>query len=124
MTLDEAVRLWVNRDFSSIPTSLILKAYENEPDELELLSSRYPVYSFPCAHGWLFHPENSLDEDWIRDNIEIVEEIGFIVYETDETGILLAIDGGGYSFWEEHWQPLYIARDLQWHSIEDEKKAV
>ena len=83
MTLEEAVKLWVNRDFSFIPTCLVLKAYKDNPDELELLSSEYPEYAYPCAHGWMFHPEFSLDEEWIRENIEDVEACSFLVYDSE-----------------------------------------
>ena len=118
MRLEEAVRLWINRDFTSIPTSLIIKAYKDNPEELELLSNDEPVYAWPCAHGWMFHPEHSSDEEWIRDNIDEVEECGFIVYDAEETGILLGIDAGGYCFYDEHWTPLYKIRGLQWHEEE------
>ncbi len=116
MTLEEAVKLWVNRDFSNIPSELIKRAYKNNPEELELLSSKYPIYDYPAGWGTLFHPECSLHEEWIRDNIEEVQECGFLVYARDETGILLGIDGGGYCFHEAHWIPLYKARGLHWHS--------
>jgi hypothetical protein len=120
MTLEEAVKLWVGRDFSSIPTELIKKAYRDNPEELELLSSEYPELDYPSGWGYMFHPENSLDEEWIRENISIVEECGFLIYDTEETGILLGIDGCGYSFYENHWTPLYKARDLHWHTEEKE----
>ncbi len=120
MTLDDAVKRWVNQDFSNIPTSLVKRAFKDDYEELELLTSKYPELDFPAAWGWMFHPEYSTDEEWIRENIEAVEECGFLVYDSDETGILLAVDGAGYSFWEEHWKPLYLKRGLQWH---DEKEA-
>ena len=115
MTLEEAVKLWVTRDFSNIPTSLILKAYRDDPYELELLSSDFPVYAYPSGWGWLFHPDDSIDEKWIEDNIKEVEKCGFLVYTSEETGILLGIDGAGYCFYDQHWIPLYKARGLQWH---------
>ena len=40
MTLDDAVKLWVNRDYSNIPTELVKKAFKDNYDELELLSKR------------------------------------------------------------------------------------
>jgi hypothetical protein len=55
MTLEEAVRLWVTREFSFIPTSLVLKAYKDNPEELELLSSEYPEYAYPCAQEYISH---------------------------------------------------------------------
>ena len=94
MNIDEAVKLWVERDFSNIPTELIKKAFKDDFEELELLSSKYP----------------ELDK-----HIREVEECGFLVYESDETGILLGVDGCGYDFYEDHWKPLYVVRNLHWH---------
>jgi hypothetical protein len=98
MTLEEAVKLWVDRDFSNIPTMLIKKAFKDNFEELELLSSEYPELDYPAGWGWMFHPECRLDEEWIRENVNEVEECGFIVYDSDETGILLGVDGCGYDF--------------------------
>ena len=123
MTLDEAVRLWTSRDFSTIPTELIKKAYKENPEELELLSSEYPELDYPACWGYMFHPERSYDEQWIRDNIDIVESIGFLVYYTEETGILLGVDGCGFCFVTELWTPLYKAIDLHWHSEDQEATA-
>ena len=36
-------------------------------------------------------------------------------------GYFFGIDGAGYSFYEEHWIPLYKARGLQWHKTEGEE---
>jgi hypothetical protein len=115
MTLEEACNLWLQKDFSLIPTSLIKKAFKDCPEELELLSSEYPSLDFPAGWGWLFHPDFSIDEEWIRENVESVEKCGFLVYDSEETGILLGVDGIGYDFVSEHFQPLYIARRLEWH---------
>ena len=119
MTLEEAVKLWVTRDFSNIPTLLIKRAFKDNYEELELLSSEYPELDYPCGWGYMFHPECSLDEEWIRDNIEEVEKCGFLVYDSDETGILLGVDGCGYDFYSSHWIPLYKKRELRWHDGEE-----
>ena len=118
MTLEEAVKLWVTRDFSNIPTMLIKRAFKDNYEELELLSKEYPELDYPCGWGYMFHPEFSLDEEWIRGNIEEVEECGFLVYDNDETGILLGVDGCGYDFYSSHWTPLYKRRGLKWHDEE------
>ena len=118
MTLNEAVKLWVDRDFSSIPTELIKRAFKDNFEELELLSNEYPELDFPACWGWMFHPECSVDEEWIRKNIEDVEECGFLIYDSDETGILLGIDGAGYDFYSSHWIPLYKKRGLKGHDEE------
>ena len=124
MTLEEAVKLWVERDFSNIPTELIKKAFKDNYEELELLSKEYPELDYPAGWGWMFHPECSLDEEWIRENIEEVEECGFLVYDSDETGILLGVDGCGYDFYSSHWIPLYKRRGLRWHKEEGAEKEV
>ena len=77
MTLEEAVKLWVSKDFNNIPTELIKRAFKDNFEELELLTSEYPELDWPSGWGWLFHPDNRLDEEWIRENIEEVEECGF-----------------------------------------------
>ena len=60
------------------------------------------------------------DEDWVSGNIEKMQECGFRVYEQEDFGILIGIDGVGYDFYEAHWIPLYKARGLHWHSTESE----
>jgi hypothetical protein len=122
MTIDDAVKLWVGRDFSRISTSLIKKAFKDNFEELELLSSEYPELDYPACWGWMFHPECSIDELWIKNNITTVEECGFLVYDSKETGILLGIDNMGYSFFDKHWKPLYKAIGLEWHLIESQSE--
>lgn len=54
------------------------------------------VYNWPAVHGMMFTPDDRIDQDWIRSNaVEIAEKCGFLIYESDETGIILGIDGGG-----------------------------
>jgi len=73
-------------------------------------------YAWPAGWGTLFNPGDSSDEDWITQNADrIADECGFVVYECDEVGTLLGIDGGGYDFYEQHWLPLYRLRGLEWH---------
>lgn len=68
--------------------------------------------------GWLWNPNFSGDEDWIKNNLEIVKDCGFRIYESDEIGVMIGIDGAGYDFYDAHWIPLYKARGLKWHSEE------
>jgi len=75
-------------------------------------------YAYPAGWGTLFNPSNSSDDDWLRDNAQEVAKVGFLVYDCDETGILLGIDGGGYDFYEAHWTPLYKLRGLRWHDTD------
>jgi len=74
------------------------------------------VYAWPAGWGTLFNPKDSSDEDWVKRNAEqIADKCGFLVYECDEVGLILGIDGGGYDFYEQHWLPLYRLRGLEWH---------
>ena len=137
----DACKRWINNDFDNIPNQLITRAYRDNPEDLQLLAggrlvcancgadkedhddeqcddpeySNEPPYDWPAMWGTLFHPATSFDEDWIRENLDAVAECGILVYDADETGILLAIDGAGYDFYEAHWLPLYRARGLNWH---------
>ena len=65
--------------------------------------------------GWVFAPNNIFDREWIKENADKAAECGFIVYETDEIGVYLGVNGAGYDFYEAHWLPLYRARGLRWH---------
>lgn len=65
--------------------------------------------------GWMWTFEEKIDEDWARDNLQDLAKCGFRVYESDELGIVLGIDGIDYDFYESHWIPLYRARGLKWH---------
>ena len=51
----------------------------------------------------------------LQENTEEVEGCGFLVYDSDETGILLGLDSCGFDFYDSHWIPLYKTRGLRWH---------
>lgn len=75
--------------------------------------------SFLPMWGWLWSFGESIDEEWARENLEVLSECGFRIYEDIYDGILyFGIDGAGYNFYQAHWIPLYKARGLKWH---DEK---
>lgn len=58
------------------------------------------MWSFKDSYRWLSN----------EDDIRIMSECGFEVYEHDEWGYFFGINGGGYDFYEYHWIPLYKAR--------------
>lgn len=66
----------------------------------------------------LFHPKERSEEEWINENLQKVADCGFRIFEHEDYGIYLGIDGAYYDFYEEHWIPLYKAKGMQWH---DEK---
>jgi hypothetical protein len=97
---------------------------ENEDGEMvcsscENFMSEYAVEKLGLPMwGTLWTFGESLDEEWARKNLEILRQCGFWVYDSDELGILIGIDGAGYDFYEAHWIPLYEARGLRWHDEE------
>jgi hypothetical protein len=154
MTKQEAMKLWINRDWSNIPGSLVERAFKENTEELELLAGGSRVsdccddadlrestdkdtdekvytcdacekecethwsgaeYAWPAAWGKMFIPEDPCDRRWIENNADAVAALGFIVYTSDETGIILGIDGAGFDFYAERWMPLYDLRGFKWH---------
>lgn len=66
--------------------------------------------------GTMWMIDESLDSEWIEENLDIVSEIGFRIFEDEENGyIFIGLDAGGCDFYELFWTPLYKARGLQWH---------
>lgn len=65
---------------------------------------------------------DSIDEEWLGrdDNLRVMADCGFRIYEQEDIGYLFGIDGAGYDFYGEHWIPLYKARGLHWHKEKEE----
>lgn len=74
--------------------------------------------------GTMWSFRDSADNYWLEEagGIGIMSRCGFRVYESQEFGYFFGIDGAGYSFYEEHWVPLYRARGLQWHDPKAEEE--
>ena len=53
--------------------------------------------------------------EYLGPHLQEIADCGFRIYQSDDFGILLGIDGCGYDFWTAHWEPLYKARGLKWH---------
>lgn len=117
ITIEDATREWV-REFNAIPQSVIIKICELDIDSVYELTTpdEYDDFLPMWSTMWTFG--ESLDEDWARENIEIMQDCGFRVYENEDFGIIFGIDGAGYNFYENHWIPLYKARGLKWHDKE------
>lgn len=91
--------------------------WEVEPED-DYYSGLFPMW------GTLFNPKEKLDEDWIVNNLKKVKECGLRAFEYYPTGdIFLGVDGAGYNFYDNHWIPLYKARGLHWHEVEEEVTA-
>lgn len=74
--------------------------------------------TFPCGWSTLFAPKDSSDIDWLRDHAEEVAKLGFYVFDSEDFGVLLGIDAGGFDFYDAYWMPLYRLRGLRWHNTE------
>lgn len=72
--------------------------------------------------GTMWSFGDSTDDWWLSDDcgIRLMSECGFRIFESEEFGYFFGIDGAGYDFYEAHWEPLYKARELCWHSEEAE----
>ena len=92
-------------------TACILKAGDFEVQHDEFL----PMWGTMWAFG------DSIDNWWLEDDdgLQIMADCGFRIYEQEDYGYIFGIDGAGYSFYDEHWIPLYKARGLKWHKEED-----
>lgn len=65
-----------------------------------------------------------MDDDWLMapGALRAMSDCGFRIFESDEFGYFFGIDGAGYDFYEQHWEPLYRARGLEWHDPKAEKE--
>lgn len=92
---------------------------EIDRDYLYDLSERQDVLPM---WGTLWSFGDSLDNYWLENlgGIQIMADCGFRIYEQEDYGYIFGIDGAGYSFYDEHWIPLYKARGLKWHDPESE----
>ena len=119
MTEKEACELWVHRDMSQIPESVVVKlANASERDMLEVTpwdeDDPDPYYEFP-AWGTMWAFDDICDIEWCQGHLEEMKECGFRIYESEDWEYVFGINGGGYDFYEAHWIPLYRARGLKWH---------
>lgn len=72
-------------------------------------------FGFLPMWGWMWTVD-SCTEHFIRENLVKVAELGFRIYEDEDGGLYIGIDGAGYDFYEAHWEPLYDAMGLRWHT--------
>ncbi len=121
-TREDAARAWVAA-FNAFPLDMLLKATdggedlyevtpytEEEREENEGCQEYFPMWSTM----WQF--SDPWDRDWAEseEGLKALRDCGFRVYRSAEWGVFIGIDGAGYSFYTEHWVPLYLARGLRW----------
>ena len=132
-----------------VPSSSLPDSYNGEEDEGEVISydEESELYCIELDDGFKVSLEegdfevvrddslpmwgtmwsfgDSADDYWLSDmdGIGVMSRCGFRIYESEEFGYFFGIDGAGYSFYDEHWVPLYRARGLHWHDPATEKEA-
>ena len=95
---------------------------DGETGEVSLNDMTLEHDDFFPMWGTLWTFEEGSDEMWCRENLYTASSCGFRIYEDNVNGdIYIGIDGAGYNFYDAHWIPLYKARGLQWHDIEDKE---
>lgn len=125
------IREWMSEWMPSIDTTLLDR---DDTEKWELLTQRYEerdgrVYD---THESEFVEDEDADRDelelewegsfaafpfawntgWVLEGNRWVDELGaagFLVYRYNDDAIIVGIDGGGYSFMDAHFKPLYAA---------------
>ena len=90
-------------------------AKENEFDVLRY--DPFPMW------GTMFALTDPTDIEWangeyLGPHLQEIADCGFRIYQSDDFGVLLGVDGAGYNFYEAHFIPLYKARGLHLHKEE------
>ena len=92
------------------------------PNPVTVFSDEFDVQRDDGLPMWgtMWEFKNICDEQWLENNLQAVANCGFRIYESEDYGYLIGIDGAGYDFYEAHWIPLYKARGLRWHKANEE----
>lgn len=112
-----------SRWFLCNPDAEIL--FEGIRDEEDEYMDGEPADEFGSTHcpmwGTWFHPAGQWQEEWLCEHAEEVARLGFTIIRVWLDGcedLFIGIDGAGYSFYEEHWIPLYRLCGFRWHEGE------
>lgn len=93
------------------------------PDPVTVFSDEFDVERDDVLPMWgtMWALKDCCDIRWLEGNLHAVANCGFRIYESEDYGYLIGIDGAGYDFYESHWLPLYKARGLHWHTEDKEE---
>ena len=93
------------------------------PDPVTVVADEFEVQRDDGLPMWgtMWEFKDMCDEQWLENNLQAVANCGFRIYESEDYGYLIGIDGAGYDFYESHWLPLYKARGLHWHTEDKEE---
>lgn len=110
---ENATLKWLDR-MNDIPTIAVTRLAEQGYQTLSGESSSHYCDDL-VAWGTMWTFKEELDESWAAEHPEVFEACGFSLFEVEDLGLVFGVDGGGYSFVDEHFIPLYEARGLCWH---------
>lgn len=90
----------------------IFSFYSWDDEISELMPTCLPMWN-----TW-FIPRDSLCTHFIENHEEEVAKCGFTIIYYYGVFFALGVDGGGYSFKDAHFKPLYELEGLKWHDEE------
>lgn len=105
-------------------TEYLVQLNNSEYDEpVEVCEDYFDVQRDDVLPMWgtMWEFKDICDKEWLENNLQAVANCGFRIYESEDYGYLIGIDGAGYDFYEAHWLPLYKARGLHWHKEDKEE---
>lgn len=93
------------------------------PDPVTVFEDEFEVQRDDGLPMWgtMWEFKDICDQQWLENNLQAVANCGFRIYESEDYGYLIGIDGAGYDFYEAHFCPLYKARGLHWHEENEEE---
>lgn len=124
-TKEECARLFVEERFDKIDSTMVtdlpewyehyeFRGESDEDPEEDGWDDSLAYVEPPMWNTW-FEPSDSFIYEKIEDMAKEVADLGFTLIYRDDEFWGLGIDGAGYSFYEEHWIPLYDLLGLTWH---------
>lgn len=105
-------------------TEYLVQLNNSEYDEpVEVCEDDFDVQRDDVLPMWgtMWEFKDICDQKWLENNLQAVADCGFRIYESEDYGYLIGIDGAGYDFYEAHFLPLYKARGLHWHKEDKEE---
>lgn len=115
----EGVKRWVAQ-WNEIPTEAVTFLARNL--EYEKLTGDEDTQNTSELVEWgeMWTFKNHTDDVWALKNPDAFERAGISLFEVEKIGLVFGVDGGGYSFYEDHFLPLYIERGFRWHPVDPE----
>lgn len=86
-----------------------------EEDITRLNNSDLPMW----GTLWAFKESYECNKCGDTNTLRKIAECGYSIYDSEDYGFVVGIDGCGYDFYEAHWMPLYNIMGFHWHDQEE-----